>query len=715
MLIKIKNILSAYPVDFYLVSSAIILLAVFFIFTYPSVSQPRIEYIMDDTLRIARDITRTHRGTVLTDTDIQNILNKHHTRDDIFFAVVDKENQIIHTRYENRYHPFYNLSIPDLEICDIVGYFELDINGSTWIYGFAEISDQFSLIIAHGEQYLHDASRSIIIVMCVSSLFCLWFTKKGKNAKPAPFEYISDWIIKDYSASLPKFELNSTRVSHIIHISIIMTTVFYAIFTLNFYTNWTAITIHLLIMIVACISLLSYRNKQRSDIWSYLFITVLFLGTVMIYLYDGIILDHMIGIALFWTMSAVLLKIFLLSTIKSKRTFRIYVYFLFCITGLILLLFEHVSHAIVFSFISSLLFLGFSLYTVIDIYIYNSKNDYIQINDLLTQARETRDADIQKENMATLRQLIANITHEINTPIGAVKASGDQINHYLYNNLEDVLVSTKHFDQESFTMLHCLIRKTNDSLSDMKTTSEIRKCKRKMLTLFEELGIPDHIDIVNKLVSLEICDIDFINNNLDLFQNPKITEILNVLVKLSPVITAASTVAQASDRISKIIFSLKSYTYVVDSSEHIIFDVVHTLDNMLLFHRNKMQNINIVRNIPDNVPKVLGNPYEISQVWNNIIHNALYAMTDTEGTLTIGIELIDEFLQISFADTGVGMTPEVLDKAFDPFFSTKPMGEGSGLGLDVCKKTVECHSGDIRAESKPEFGSCFYVTLPTVK
>jgi signal transduction histidine kinase len=97
-------------------------------------------------------------------------------------------------------------------------------------------------------------------------------------------------------------------------------------------------------------------------------------------------------------------------------------------------------------------------------------------------------------------------------------------------------------------------------------------------------------------------------------------------------------------------------------------------------------------------------------VWTNLIHNALQAM-DNKGTLTIEIQQQDNQAKISITDSGKGIPPEIQAKIFQPFFTTKPAGEGSGLGLDIVKKIIDKHQGQINVASIPG-QTTFTILLP---
>jgi len=129
----------------------------------------------------------------------------------------------------------------------------------------------------------------------------------------------------------------------------------------------------------------------------------------------------------------------------------------------------------------------------------------------------------------------------------------------------------------------------------------------------------------------------------------------------------------------------------------------------------KEKKIRVVREYAENLPEILGDEEELNQVFVNMILNAVQAMTfDGVLTLKAGSHLRDgvEWLCIEIQDTGVGIPEENLDRIFNPFFTTKRIGEGTGLGLSVSRRIVEEHQGKIEVESELGKGSAFRVLLP---
>jgi PAS domain S-box-containing protein len=125
-------------------------------------------------------------------------------------------------------------------------------------------------------------------------------------------------------------------------------------------------------------------------------------------------------------------------------------------------------------------------------------------------------------------------------------------------------------------------------------------------------------------------------------------------------------------------------------------------------------NIEVIRHLDPDLPRQFVDPGEMQQVFLNLIVNAEYAMKKAHGrgTLTITTEKKDDHIRISFKDDGTGMNEEVLAKLFHPFFTTKAVGEGTGLGLGLSRSIVLEHGGTIEAESQLGQGATFTITLP---
>jgi PAS domain S-box-containing protein len=129
----------------------------------------------------------------------------------------------------------------------------------------------------------------------------------------------------------------------------------------------------------------------------------------------------------------------------------------------------------------------------------------------------------------------------------------------------------------------------------------------------------------------------------------------------------------------------------------------------LVEHQYSLANVRIIRDFSASLPKVRADEKQMQEVFLNLIRNAAEAMPDG-GTLTLTTALEDGFVRLEFIDTGAGMSGEVMDKIFYPFFSTKELGVG--LGLSVSQSIIKIHGGEIKFKSKPGEGTVATVLLP---
>jgi len=135
-----------------------------------------------------------------------------------------------------------------------------------------------------------------------------------------------------------------------------------------------------------------------------------------------------------------------------------------------------------------------------------------------------------------------------------------------------------------------------------------------------------------------------------------------------------------------------------------------------LRHKLK-QGVNVRREYAEHLPKVMAYGSELNQVWTNIIDNAIDAM-DGKGEITLRTQLQGDWVVVEIEDTGPGIPDEIQSKIFSPFFTTKPVGKGTGLGLNISYKIIQKHGGEIKVFSQPRrtrFQVCLPVNFETVQ
>ncbi|MDP8205115.1 MAG: ATP-binding protein [Candidatus Electryonea clarkiae] len=144
-------------------------------------------------------------------------------------------------------------------------------------------------------------------------------------------------------------------------------------------------------------------------------------------------------------------------------------------------------------------------------------------------------------------------------------------------------------------------------------------------------------------------------------------------------------------------------------------DVNRLIDDVLdgfLAREMESSNIELVRKYEDELPSIVTDAIQLEQVFLNIINNAIDALDDSSGKMIIKTAKYDGNIQIEISDTGRGMDPEEIENIFLPFFTTKEVGKGTGLGLPVSYGIVKSLGGEILVMSEPDRGSTFTIILP---
>jgi signal transduction histidine kinase len=178
-------------------------------------------------------------------------------------------------------------------------------------------------------------------------------------------------------------------------------------------------------------------------------------------------------------------------------------------------------------------------------------------------------------------------------------------------------------------------------------------------------------------------------------------------------------ISEASKRISALVADAKQYSQMDRAPFQVanVHDLLHSTLTMFADRLGKDsrcgKQIKVVKEVDKSLPEIPCFPGDLNQVWTNIIDNAIAAMCDEGGTLTIRTSReANEMLRVEICDTGPGIPEDVRSRIFEPFFTTKPVGEGTGLGLDLAWKiVVKKHRGDLRVESVPG-DTRFIVLLP---
>jgi PAS domain S-box-containing protein len=320
-----------------------------------------------------------------------------------------------------------------------------------------------------------------------------------------------------------------------------------------------------------------------------------------------------------------------------------------------------------------------------------------ELTTALEQLQLAQNELVQSEKMAALGQLVAGIAHEINTPLGAIQASIGNIVSALERSIQDLPPLFQKLSSEclrEFLNLLEIAQQPKQSLS----FREERQLKRFLKQTLEEKQIANSDILADSLSKMGIA-LEALDCIESLLQSRDNSSILETAYQLSAIQNNSQNIKLAVERASKIVFALKNYARQDNSATMVKTSITDSIDTVLTIYHNQLkQGIEVTKNYGE-APPILCYPEELTQVWTNLIHNAIQAM-NYNGQLAIAVSQKDTNVVVEITDSGAGIPVEIQEKIFQPFFTTKPAGEGSGLGLDIVRKIVEKHQGKIILESQ---------------
>jgi signal transduction histidine kinase len=324
--------------------------------------------------------------------------------------------------------------------------------------------------------------------------------------------------------------------------------------------------------------------------------------------------------------------------------------------------------------------------------------------------REVTRFEQQRDRLAALGKLSAGLAHELNNPASAAKRASSQLRD-LMKRIRDAshelgkrdLTSAQRAEIER---LEASLTQRNAPPPDPLTASDLED---QLDSLLRSHGQNDMWQL-----AADLARRNFSPPALEqLFANLDPDTARAALVRISTSLEIAgllNEIESSASRISDLVRAIKEYTFM-DQAPLQNVDVVKTLENTLTILNHKLKHgVTVTREYQGDSLFVNSFGSELNQVWTNIIDNAIDAMGG-KGELRVRAYRDDEAVVVEIADNGPGISPEVLPHIYEPFFTTKGVGEGTGLGLDTVKRIVRKHRGTIEVRSKPG-DTCFQVWLP---